>query len=174
MRYKRLSILIAMVLDVISISVNRLSLHAATTLQLWSHLLPRCTFIMEYCGIRSFTPRWQARFITHAPFEMLIRISEPCFKSRTVLRASALVRRRSRRGNTRCVSKAAALAATNDSPAAGTKINYLWIILRTHIIPPLHHLFKRPQRMCVHAVHLSRRTNFISVKCPVPYSSYAI
>jgi len=113
------------------------------TLQLWSHLLPRCTFIMEYRGIRSFTPRWQARFITHAPFEMLIRISEPCFKSRTVLRASALVRRRSRRGNTRRVSKAAALAATNDSPAAGTKINYLWIILRTHIIPPLHLLFKR-------------------------------
>lgn len=130
MRHKRLSILIATILDVISISVNRPS-HSRTvarqraTVQLWSHLLPRCTFIMEYCGIRCFAPRRRARFITHAPFEMLIRISESCFKPRTTLRASTLARRRNRRGNTRRVSKAAVLAATNDSPAPGTKINYL-------------------------------------------------
>lgn len=89
MRHKRLSILIATILDVISISVNRSS-HSRTvarqraTVQLWSHLLPRCTFIMEYCGIRCFAPRQRARFITHAPFEMLIRISESCFKPRTI------------------------------------------------------------------------------------------
>lgn len=186
MRHKLLSILIATVLDVISISVNRPShSHYArqrATVQLWSHLLLRCTFIMEHCGIRSFTPHWKARFITHASFEMLIRISEPCFKSRTLCcaRLSTLAKRRNRRGNTRRVSKAAALAATNDSPAAGTKINYLWIILRTHIFPPLLsyplYLFLNDHNAYARIRFTYRDTpNFISVKCvPPSYFFYAI
>lgn len=120
--------------------------------------------------------QWQARFITHALFEILMLTlrglvsNHPRPPFRTCLNASnSLARRRNRRGNTRRVSEPAALAATNDSPAPGTKINYLWIILRIQhktlplpasLFCPPYSFFKWPQRVCAHAVHLSWRTKF--------------
>lgn len=87
----------------------------------------------------------QARFITHAPFEMLIRISVPC-ASNLVLCCARLRSRGEEtdeeiRGR---VSKAAALAATNDAPRGSRYENKLFMNHSENI----HNSSPPPPRFC--------------------------